>query len=269
MNPLKELIRLFTSRAKTDHGLEQQASQSDETEDAMRNEFELLRYLTASIEHDLRIPLESMQRELQLLGEAFPQAGRSINRVEKLCISINRILDTMRIVRMTSDESNITEKYFENVNICSLLDRTIHRIKSNLRDVDIYFDRDSAIGNPCVKGDWMLLDYAIFCILDASVDAIRQTGRGKGIVRIQISKESNNIRIDVRNNGERIDLDKFERVKISKSVRFLEERYWLGLFLANRIAGIHKGNLDCRLEADQSTCMSIRIPKFKTQEKSH
>jgi signal transduction histidine kinase len=168
---------------------------------------------------------------------------------------MNDLLDVCRI-----EEGRIIQQ-MESLNLSEELQRTIDLMRPQAQDKDIDLQTIVEDGLPIVKGNRSGIE-ALFVNLISN--AIKYTPSG-GEVRVGISKDRENIQIEVSDTGigmENVDIarifDKFYRKKSDQTKDITGTG--LGLSIVKGVVDAHRGSVSVESKIGKGTTFTVSLP---------
>ena len=232
-----------------------------------RSALEELGILAASIEHDIRNPLEVINSEIAMMERRF-QADPTIRaHLAKIEEQKDRIYASMKIISLLRAHESYYEKSMSKTNINDLIHRCVKAIKVAMNTANIVFklDEHARVRDLFVSAYSPLLQQAIINILKNSVEAIHEAGHS-GLISTKLSRgkddASRYVRIEISDNGPGIpavDVSKLTVLSSSRTDARLNRG--IGLFITNRIIHFHKGRLEIHSSAEEGTRVTLLLPK--------
>ena len=232
-----------------------------------RSVLEDLGALTASIEHDIKNPLQVVDTELTRMREKFQANSEILPYIQRLQEQKARIFAATQIIPILRGKKDFYERFMVKINISDLINRSIKAVKKELPASNIIIKLDTkAI---YVKAYPALLEQAIVNILRNAIEAIQEANRDKGIILITLKIENalnkiRNVRVNFEDNGSGIS-EKYipEITKLFKTTRSSRKaNSGVGLYISDRIMRIHAGNLLFKSTEGEGTTVSMIIPEW-------
>jgi signal transduction histidine kinase len=228
-----------------------------------RSFLEDLGALTASIEHDVKNPLEVLNAELERMRARFQNNSDVLVFVERLEEQKVRIAATAQIIPVIRGERAFYEKFMEKTNVGDLINRSIKAVRKELNTERISF---RPVGRAVhTKAYRPMLEQAVVNILRNAVEAIRDAKREHGVVDIAIKidpKDNRSIRVDFVDNGCGIpeqDLSSVTTLFMSTKGR-TKPNSGIGLFITSRIMRFHRGRIEIKSDENKGTTVSLFMP---------
>lgn len=222
----------------------------------MKNDF------ISSVSHELRTPLTSIKgwaitlqsKEIQKNEEMLSQGLIIIeNEGERLSLMVEDLLNFSRL----SSSSFQYEK--ENLNIVEIVREVYHQLYPRSLNEKINFEFKTAYDNIIVDCDKNRIKEVFINIID---NAMKFTDKD-GHVDLMITKDDDNVVIEIKDDGEGIKEDeipfvssKFFKGSSSKS------QTGLGLSICEEIVKAHDGKLIIKSKYTEGTSVTVVIPRI-------
>ena len=217
--------------------------------------------MVATVSHELKTPLTSMQMAVHLLLEEAvgPLTPKQIELLlaaredsDRLLAMVNDLLDLARI------EQGRVRLDLAPASAADLLGGTLDRFESRAQDMGIALTSEVAAGTPRVRVDRDHIGH----VLDNLVgNALTYTPRG-GSVRVSAVPDGDAVRFAVTDTGSGIPaehlprlFDRFYRVPGSRP-----GGAGLGLAIAREVVESHGGRIDVTSQPSQGTTFTFRLP---------
>lgn len=222
----------------------------------MKNDF------ISSVSHELRTPLTSIKgwaitlqsKEIQKNEEMLSQGLIIIeNEGERLSLMVEDLLNFSRL----SSSSFQYEK--ENLNIVEIVREVYHQLYPRSLNEKIDFEFKTAYDNIIVDCDKNRIKEVFINIID---NAMKFTDK-EGHVDLMITKDDDNVVIEIKDDGEGIKEDeipfvssKFFKGSSSKS------QTGLGLSICEEIVKAHDGKLIIKSKYTEGTSVTVVLPRI-------
>jgi signal transduction histidine kinase len=230
-----------------------------------RGALEELGALTASIEHDVRNPLNVSNAIIFRAKERFQAAREILLPLERIEEQNRRILASTEIVRALRGGKDYYEKFFERASINDLITRSIKATKDDLKTEGINFvSPESKI--LYVRAYRALLEQSLVNVLKNAVEAIRKAGRKSGLVKIvqaRTGRTGESVTVEISDNG--CGIPEADRSKLGRfySTKKNKPNSGIGLFITSRILEFHGGSLKIDSTEGEGTKVSLSLPAWK------
>lgn len=223
--------------------------------------------LTASIEHDIKNPLQVIESELESMRSRYQSSEEVTSFINRLDEQRRRIYATTQVIPVIRGGKEYYEQFMEKTNIKDLINRSIKAVRKELNTNNIIFkveDRDLF-----VKAYRPMLEQAVVNILRNAVEAIRECRRQNGHVSVSIKtveKLDNNkvVRVDFEDNGCGISEEILPDITslFMSTRRKSKPNSGIGLFITKRILKVHNGRLEFRNGDKDGAVFSILLPQW-------
>lgn len=222
--------------------------------------------LLATVAHDLRTPLASLQGYLELLllrqGQLDPAEARNylrtaVRQSERLSRLVNDLFEWGRL------EAGETQPNFEDFVLAELLQDVIQRFAAEAQRRQVLLSAPAPLPQQArVHADIALVERALSALLE---NALRHTPPG-GSVCIEHNQDAKRMRVEVRDTGAGIAADAladifahYERAERVANAHSGGEG-GLGLAIARRIVQLHGAELQVQSVVGQGTQVSFGLP---------
>lgn len=216
----------------------------------VKGEFEDLGYLAASIEHELRNPLEVIKNEIDDLNRKFQHEESLTNKFHSLEIQVNRISLAANIIRVLRLKK---EDFAKRLKGTPVIERLRNSVKYVKKELPLLSEKISITENEKVKELFIrafppYLEQTFVNLLKNSYEAIDRTGKKSGEIIIDLYLiDKDTVGITFRDNGggfvpediPKLTQPDYTKKDISKS----ESNRGLGLFVCDKIVHLHNGNI--------------------------
>ena len=222
--------------------------------------------MVATVSHELKTPLTSIQMTVHLLLEEVigPLESKQVELLlaarqdaDRLLAMLNDLLDLTRI------EQGRVRLDLRAVSVGSLVGEAIERAGSKAQDLGIEISSSVPPGLPPVQVDAERFEHVLDNLIG---NAIGHTPRA-GSVRITAEAEGSFVRFAVTDTGEGIAaehlpriFERFYRVPGSKRTGGAG----LGLAIAREIVASHDGQIEATSEPGQGTTFTVRLPSAQS-----
>ena len=199
--------------------------------------------------HQLGTPVSSLMGWVKLLREEKEDTHVILDSMEQ---------DISRLSEISERFSKIGSKpKLKELSIADLIAEVSDYMKSRLPKQSGITITHSGENNINIKGDWILLRWAMENIIKNAIDAI---GTGNGDISVTISKSENEVRMDISDTGKGIPRTNWKN--IFRPGYSSKRRGWgLGLSLTQRIIEeIHEGNIRVFRSKPGETVFRLNFP---------
>ncbi len=205
----------------------------------VENSFEKQKQFISDASHELKTPLAVIEANADVLQNKVGE-NKWITYIQNEVQSMNKLVnDLLTLARM----ENINNVNYQKFDLSKEVQMSVAVFESLIYEKEISLETNIKEGI-IFNGDKEDLKHIISIILD---NAIKHTNKnGKIIVNVQ--KEKNDIKLEIKNEGEpipEIELEKiFERFyRVDKARNRSEKRYGLGLAIAKEIVDKYNGSI--------------------------
>lgn len=228
-----------------------------EKERAITDSLDKSRFLAAA-SHDLRQPMHAMSLFVEELRNEVttPQQGQLVKLIEESAHAMSGLLDSL--LDISKLDAGLVTPCIQPLAIASLLKRMEQEYVPLAAQHEI-----GLIIRPCaamIDSDAILLERILLNLLG---NAIRYTPQG-GRVLLACRKRGQRLRIEVRDNGIGIPLDKQqdifrEFVQLANSERSRDKGLGLGLSIVQRLCRLMACSLQVRSQSGKGSVFAVEV----------
>jgi PAS domain S-box-containing protein len=210
--------------------------------------------LIAGVAHELNNPLTAILGYAQLL-ESEGLGDRAADFVRKLFKQAQR---THRVVQNLLSFARQRAPQKQEVDIRKIVDETLALRDYDFKVNNILLERETATEVPSVTGDPHQLEQVFLNIINNSVDAILEGGRG-GRLKVRIQNSDGQVRVEFLDSGVGIkDPNRiFDPFYTTKTVG---KGTGLGLSICYGIIKEHGGDITAHNRAEGGAVVEVRLP---------
>jgi signal transduction histidine kinase len=240
-----------------------------------RSALEDLGLMTASIEHDIRNPLQVIGSEVKRLKEKLQAQPQLITKLDEIDQQKQRIFDATTMVPLLRGSPEFFDGLMSKVTMNDIVNAAIKDVKREMNPQNMFFRvndayKEKPLKTFFVKGYGPLLTQATVNILKNSIEAIREARRNSGLIDIEIRESSDPgemVEITFLDNGRGISPEHLPQVKNVFTTRNdRKPNSGLGLFITNLIVRVHHGKLEITSTLGVDTTVSILLPKWRDEQ---
>jgi signal transduction histidine kinase len=225
--------------------------------------------LAASAAHQVNQPLHSMRLYLanaknrlrvkdfqpKLMQEKLEGIGRELTRVDGI---MERLRDLGRVAEPLPDGFEVGQ----------VLDRCVELVRSICAEQGITVVSALDISRRRIIGHPLIFEKAITAILDNARDAITETGRGSGTIRVEATVASDLVVVAIHDDGVGIPSHITEKVFEPFFTTYTDQHHLgLGLTVAKAAVEASSGHVSFKCE-DQLTTFTISMPLWSIMNDS-
>ncbi len=212
-----------------------------------------------ALAHKLRTPLNGARWALEMIMKDFQGKDKEILLAghEKILESINIVSDILNSIKPDGQDSFPIKK--EKVDFVAVVDQILENLQflRNEKNVTLKYEK---IDSATIYGDKKLLDLGLTNLFD---NAFRYTPDGK--VDVVISKEGQNAKLEIKDNGIGISKEDLEKVfeKFHRGKNAIEmdpDENGVGMYTTKRVIEMHDGKIDVQSELDKGTTIVVNFP---------
>jgi len=221
------------------------------------------RFVIAAVAHDLRTPLFALRGYLDGLEQGIARSPEKMAKYVAVCkeksVQLDRLVE--ELFTFTKLEYSETKLNAENVDLTSIIQKSIESLRPLAQQKQIAFLHYNVIHDCIVNGDAHLLERAMNNLLD---NAIRHTPFS-GEISFQCELDDNKVTITIQDTGQGFSSEELERVfeplyrgEVSRNRS--TGGSGLGLTIAQRIFRQHGGDLVAGNHAEGGAMLTGWIP---------
>ena len=210
----------------------------------VNDSFEKQKQFISDASHELKTPLAVIEANADVLQDKVGE-NKWLTYIQNEVQSMNKLVNDLLVLARMEKTSNSNNQKFD---LSKEIQMSVYAFESMMYEKKIKLETNIN-DNMEFNGDREDIKHIISILLD---NAIKHTEEDKKII-VNAKKEKNNIKIEVKNQGEPIAEEErkkiFERFyRIDKSRNRNEKRYGLGLSIASGIVQKYKGTIevDCK-----------------------
>jgi signal transduction histidine kinase len=219
--------------------------------------------LAASMAHEIRNPLSSIQIFAQLLPEKYDdkEFREEFSKiVASDTLRINRIIES--VLALANPKPSIPTT----CNVNALLDETLFLIENKIKKEGVAVIKNYDKHLPQIKADKEQIQQALLNILLNALAALSKdegrltiSTRQKLIPSVTSGQEEKYIQIEIKDNGVGIEKKLLERI-FEPFFTTRPDGTGLGLAIVHRIIEQHKGSIKVDSEVGKGTLFLINLP---------
>jgi signal transduction histidine kinase len=213
---------------------------------------------TSGIAHELNNPINN----LSLIVESLMEDDESMDHDERMRLYqdlMNQADRSSEIVRNLLEFSRARHPRLEEVSLERLVDKTARLVKNELRLNRISFSKEIHGHIPTLKIDKSGVQQVLLNLYLNSIQAM--DGGGELKVTVDLDRERNEIRINVRDTGKGIAPEDLHSIfDPFFSTKKEGEGTGLGLSVSYNIIKKHGGRISVESQPGKGTCFSIFLP---------
>ena len=226
----------------------------------LQNAFDIEKRLIADASHELKTPLSVIKTQCDIVlqkDRTKEEYVKALNTIKTVSGTMNKLIsDMLSLARL--DSGILSPSNFKATSITDCLEKAV-KLVGILAEKKRIKISTTFTENINILGDKNTLTEAFLNIIE---NAVRYNSTG-GIVEISVSKNRNQARIEIKDNGpgikeqdlERI-FDRFYRVDTSRST----DGTGLGLSIAKAIIHAHNGKIEVKSKIDKGSCFIVILP---------
>ena len=216
--------------------------------------FEKQKQFVSDASHELKTPLAVIEANADVL-QSKQGDSKWLGYIQNEVQSMNKLVNDLLVLAKMENTNTINKQKF---NISKEVEMSVAVFESMIYEKNITLETNID-ENIIFNGDSEDIKHIISILLD---NAIKHTEKGNKII-VNFEKEKNDVKIEVKNQGEPIAEEDRERIferfyRIDKARNRSEKRYGLGLSIAKSIVDKYKGTIKANSK-DGYTSFVVRI----------
>jgi signal transduction histidine kinase len=246
--------------------------QSTEQKLRVKGEFEELGYFAASLEHELRNPLEVLSDELDVLKKRTQSDPKLQERFTILEQQLNRISIAANIINvLRSKREDITPK-MRPLSVVASVNQAIKDVKREFaaETANIFFQVGDRSNQSSIEAVPQLIEQCLVNIFKNSIEAINRGGKSGEIIADVSLKDRETVMISIRDNGDGFINEDIPNLtdpgytRKEKSTR--KSNRGLGLFVSERIVQLHEGNISFANNNDGGAVVKLEFSRYMSRK---
>lgn len=215
---------------------------------------------SANVSHELKTPLTSICGFAELLKNDMVAVDDQKEIINSIYSESNRLLDLIdEIIRISSLESSVTVKK-EDVNLREIADELAYQFRDKAEKKNV---RIIVNGNEKLMANNTMMWELLSNLLDNAIKYNKEDGS----VKIDMSRDTDNVILSVEDTGIGIDNKDLDRVferfyRVDKSRSKKSGGTGLGLSIVKHIIKNHDGNLKVESELGKGTKITVYLPIY-------
>ena len=222
--------------------------------------------LISSISHGIKGLLNSLNGGMYLVNSGLKTDNRS--RMTQGWEIVLRNVDRIRsmvldILYYAKDR----EPFYEQLSSDAVIAEVYDLMSEKARELKIDLRKETDPGAGVFEADAKAIRALLVNLVENSLDACRVDPRKHSHqVTLRARGEPDRIRFEVEDNGKGMDRETREKAFSLFFSSKGAEGTGLGLFVANKIAGAHRGSIELESELNAGTRFSVNIPRSRPLE---
>jgi signal transduction histidine kinase len=219
------------------------------------------RQFVASVSHDLRTPLTSLQGYLELLDgdlAALPTEQREyVSAARRRALHLSHLVD--QLFQLAKLEAGDVEPQLEDFNLAELTQDVLQGLRPRAHSAGVSLSCRMPRTLPDIHGDLSLIERAVTNLVD---NALKFTPSG-GKVSVRLATSADEVLWSVQDDGPGISTEDlghiFER-RFRAAGQSMTPGTGLGLSITHRVLELHGAEIEVQSELGQGCTFSFAIP---------
>lgn len=233
--------------------------------------FEDLGALTASIEHDIKNPLQVSNNLIIAMKHRYQAQEEITGRLDEIQRQNQRIFAATEIIEILRGGRSYYERLMTKTSVGDVVNRSVRAVKVSMNVADdLYFRVDGEV--VYAKAYQPLLQQAMVNVLKNSVEAIRQAKRSSGLITVSFGKDRSKagmLQVQVVDNGSGVPEANLARIGHFFSTKTDKKaNTGIGVFISRRILKLHGGSLEINSEEGEGTTVLLSLPSWEDDRSS-
>jgi signal transduction histidine kinase len=213
--------------------------------------------LTGGVAHEVKNPLNAMLMHVELAKMKLSHGDYDLE--PQMDVISSEILRLDRVVKTFLDFTRPVELYAADTNLQSLVQEIADLARPQAAASGIELTLHQSDEPTTVTVDPDLLKQAILNIVVNAIDAMSDSGKPGGILRIETIVKSNSAEIRVSDTGPGIPPELREKI-YNLYFTTKERGSGIGLAMTFQIVQLHDGTIEVATEMGKGTSFTIRLP---------
>lgn len=254
-------LSLRIRAGKTQDELNQLANTFNELLDRLQESFTTQRRFISNASHELSTPLTSISSQLQvtLHRDRTPEEYRQVMQsVQEDVVQMRELTKSLLEIAKTGSQGSIELNEIR-------IDEILFKVMGGMKKINAQYEVELSFSD-LPEDEYSFLVFGNSDLLYIAVKNIVENGckySTDNTSRITLSLVSDNTIIEVRSSGEPIEQEEMAHLfqpfyRSSSSAG--KSGFGLGLALAKRIIGLHKGTVEVKSDRESGTSFIITLP---------
>lgn len=218
--------------------------------------------MAAGIFHEVKQPLAAISGllELSLRGAKTELEKKRLKTAYMAVKRLNSILENFKSFSRTTEEEK-QEGIFIHLVLDQIIDLFQHQLK--LKNIELRYEKGKNI--PPVLGNDQSLQQVFSNLIMNSADAVQEKGGARGIIRVSIYEKTDNVIVEVEDNGTGIPEEIQEQIfDPFFSTKDPTKGTGLGMPIIESILHRHDATIDLVTEVGVGTKFTVTFPALAT-----
>lgn len=212
------------------------------------------------IAHDIKTPLSSVNIGIQTIREAL-EKNNSLDK--ELSEDFDRVINQLTKIRSLTKSFlqfiNMELINFQIISPHQVIDETLEKFNQFFKKTEVTIIKEYTSDNILIWGDPFQLNQVFQIFIENAIDAI--SGFGEVIIKTEIDKNENTVKINISDNGCGIKFDIQDKL-FSPYLTTKKDGTGIGLFIAKKIVEDHNGRISFSSVPDEGSTFSLDFPNM-------
>ncbi len=222
----------------------------------VKNTFEKQKQFISDASHELKTPLAVIEANTDVLENEISN-NKWLGYIQNEIDSMNKLINELLLLAKIENVQSIKE--YQEIDLSKEIEKIVLMFESMAYENSVHIKADIQ-ENIKINANKEDIEHILSTLID---NAIKHTIKDKEII-VELSKEKNNVKLQVKNMGLPIPEEEREKIferfyRIDKSRNRNEKRYGLGLSIAKSTVQKYNGKIEVYCK-DNFTIFKVLIP---------
>ena len=222
----------------------------------VKNTFEKQKQFISDASHELKTPLAVIEANTDVLENEISN-NKWLGYIQNEIDSMNKLINELLLLAKIENIQSIKE--YQEIDLSKEIEKIVLMFESMAYENSVHIKADIQ-ENIKINANKEDIEHILSTLID---NAIKHTIKDKEII-VELSKEKNNVKLQVKNMGLPIPEEEREKIferfyRIDKSRNRNEKRYGLGLSIAKSTVQKYNGKIEVYCK-DNFTIFKVLIP---------